>query len=254
MTIGCQVSGYGPVRLLVLHGWLSDMGVYDAVMPLFDHSRYTIARMDYRGYGRSRHLKGKYTIDEIADDALQLAGSLGWGEFHIIGHSMGGMALQRVALKAPSRVLSAIAVTPVAASGFEMDADTRAFFQSTADDDAALAELFNILTGKRFAHSVLNDLTAAARRAITREAYLGYFDAWTGTNFAEEVKEISSPVLVIAGVHDGAVGPDVMKETYLKQLTSVRMEVMESAGHYPMLETPAEFYTLISENLPQKSD
>ncbi|HFC04186.1 MAG TPA: alpha/beta hydrolase, partial [Rhizobiales bacterium] len=88
MTIGFQVSGYGPTRLLLLHGWLSDRCVFDTVLPWFDEAQFTIARMDYRGYGLSRHLKGNHTIDEIAGDALQLAKKLGWEKFHVLGHSM----------------------------------------------------------------------------------------------------------------------------------------------------------------------
>ncbi len=253
MTIGCHVSGYGSARLLVLHGWLSDKGVYDFVAPLFEQARYSVAQMDFRGYGRSRNLRGDYTIDEIADDALAFANDLGWTEFHVLGHSMGGMVLQKMALKAPARLLSGIAAAPVAASGFAMDEGTRAFFQSAADDDAALTEIFNILTGKRQAKNFLEGLTQAARRATTRDAFLGYLEAWTRTNFAKEVNTIATPVLVIAGAHDGALGPKAMEETYLRQLKNVQMKVIDGAGHYPMLETPVEFFNIVEDYLAQRS-
>lgn len=249
MTIGCKISGYGPIKLLVMHGWLSDMGVYDPIMPFFEHARYTVARMDFRGYGLSRPLKGRYTIDEISDDALALMDDLDWNNFHILGHSTGGMVMQKIALKAPSRVLSGIAAAPVPASGFEMDADTRAFFLSAADDDEALIEIFNITTGKRHAKSFLRSLACSARNSTTREAFLGYLDAWTRTNFAKEVRNIDMPILVIAGAHDGALGPSTMQETYLKQLRNVRMQVIDGAGHYPMIETPAEFFGIIDNTL-----
>lgn len=254
MTIGCQVTGYGPVRLLMLHGWLSDRGVYDAIAPWFDPARYTVAAMDFRGYGLSRSLVGNYTIDEIADDALALADRLDWTEFHVLGHSMGGMVLQKMALKAPARVLSGIAATPVAASGFDMDDGTRAYFESAAESDAALTEIFNVLTGKRHAKSFLENLTRSARRSTTHDAFLGYLSAWTRTNFAAEVDTITVPILVIAGAHDGALGPEVMKQTYLRQLKNVRMQVIDGAGHYPMLETPAEFFDVIDSLLSPQAD
>ncbi len=249
MAIGCHVSGFGPIRLIALHGWLSDRGVFDGIAPYFDTSRFTVAYMDYRGYGDSRSLNGTFSIDEIADDALELATDLGWGDFHVMGHSMGGMVLQKMALKAPDRISSGIAVTPVAASGFVMDAQTSAFFQSAADDDVALTEIFNILTGERHSKRVLQRLTDAARRATTRTAFLGYLKAWTETDFADAVKSVAAPVLVIAGVHDGAVGPSVMQDTYLKQLPNARMEVLDGAGHYPMIETPAALFKLVEDKL-----
>ncbi|MBL4751685.1 MAG: alpha/beta hydrolase, partial [Amylibacter sp.] len=168
MTIGHQVTGNGPTHLFILHGWLSDHTVYDTIMPWFDPDKYTIARMDYRGYGLSRDMEGDYSIEEIANDALALADQLGWDKFHMLGHSMGGMVIQKMALKAPDRLQSAIAATPVPASGFDMDSDTRGFFQSSADDDTALTEIFNILTGQRHATSFLQGLTAAARQSTTR--------------------------------------------------------------------------------------
>lgn len=253
MTIGCEVTGYGPIRLLVLHGWLSDKGVYDIIAPLFDHAHYTIAKMDFRGYGLSRNLQGNYTIDEIADDGLALANTLGWKEFHVLGHSMGGMVIQKMAMKAPFRILSGIAAAPVSASGFEMDEGTRAFFLSAADSDEALTEIFNILTGKRHAKSFLESLTRSTRRSTSRDAFLGYLDAWTLTDFAAEVDTIALPIRVVAGAHDGALGPDVMKQTYLKQLKNVQMQVIDGAGHYPMLETPAEFFSLVDGYLAPKN-
>ena len=59
--------------------------------------------MDYRGYGGMRDAPGDYTIDEIATDALALADKLGFASFSLIGHSMGGMAIERIAALAPER-------------------------------------------------------------------------------------------------------------------------------------------------------
>ncbi|VAW05776.1 hypothetical protein MNBD_ALPHA07-1242 [hydrothermal vent metagenome] len=249
MTIGYQITGNGPVRLLMLHGWLSDQGIYDGIMPWFDPAKYTVARMDYRGYGRSRGMKGDYSIAEIAKDALGLADSLGWNSFHVLGHSMGGMVVQKMALMAPDKVISGIAVAPVPASGFEMDDGTREFFESSADDDAALTEIFNILTGQRHAPAVLEALTRSARSATTRAAYLGYLTAWTQTDFAADVAQIKMPVTVIAGAKDGALGPEVMENSYMKQLGNSRLKIIDAAGHYPMLETPPEFFSLIEAGL-----
>lgn len=251
MTIGFSTIGTGSIRLIVLHGWLSDSGVFDQIKPFFDETRYSLAFMDFRGYGASEGLTGDYSIDEIAHDALSVADELGWDTFHVMGHSMGGMAVQKMALIAPERVLSGVAVTPVPASGFAMDSDTAAFFQSSADDDAALAEIFNILTGKRHAASFLDVLVKRARGATSKAAYLGYLDAWTNTDFSADVAAIKAPVFVVAGASDGALGPDHMRTTYLTQLTNVRMSVIDGAGHYPMLETPPEFFAMLDACLTE---
>lgn len=253
MSIGFSTKGNGPIRVIVLHGWLSDSSVYDQIKPMFDDAKYTLAFMDFRGYGSSKHLDGDYTIEEIAKDALSVADKLNWDTFHVLGHSMGSIVLQKMALLAPQRVLSGIATTPVSAAGFDLGEEGTAFFQSSAQDDTALQEIFNTLTGKRHASAFLSLMTQATRADTTTPAYLGYLAAWTQADFANEVTKVKMPIRVIAGAHDGALGPAHMEQTYLKQLPNVHMKVIEAAGHYPMLETPPELFALIEEFLVEQS-
>lgn len=249
MALTAKVSGYGPRHVLLLHGWLSDHHVFDAVTPLFRQSEYTLAQMDFRGYGLNRAHTGSYSVDKIASDALELCDALGWAHFQIIGHSMGGMVLQKMGLLAPGRIASAVAVTPVPASGLPLDEGTRAFFQSSADDDAALTAIFNTLTGERHSPAFLEGLTAAARSAIVRDAYLGYLKTWTTTDFSADVSKVGVPIHVIAGAMDQALGPAFLEQTYLTQLPNARMTVMNHCGHYPMLESPPEFFGIVENAL-----
>ncbi len=249
MEFTAKLLGYGPKRVVMMHGWLSDHHVFDTVIPYFPQSDYTLALIDYRGYGVNRALPGDFTVDEIAQDTLGFCDRLGWDSFHVIGHSMGGMAILKMATLAPGRVLSAVAVTPVPASGFPIDGDTRAFFESSADSDDALTGIFNTLTGERHSATFLRTLTAACRAATTRTAYLGYLSMWTGTDFSATVGQIAAPILVIAGASDKALGPDFLTKTYLSQVPSAKMTVISSAGHYPMLESPPEFFTIIENFL-----
>lgn len=246
MIPGCHTMGYGPRRIVFLHGWLSDHRVYAPIMPYLDETQVSAAFLDYRGYGRSRALEGSYTAEEIAGDTLSLMDALGWERAHLVGHSMGGMAIQKLGCVAPDRMISGTAITPVPASGFPLDVDTAAFFRSAVSDDAAMADIFDILTGKRHLPAFLGSMVAAARAATTAPALTGYLDTWTGTDFASDVAGLDLPFLVIAGAHDGALGPDVMRSSYLTQLPRVEMEIVDAAGHYPMQETPVELVTLIT--------
>ena len=253
MTMESHTVGHGPIRIIALHGWLSDYTVYDHVIPYFEEDAYTVAFGDYRGYGKSRSVGGEYTVDEIADDVVALSDRLGWNRYHMVGHSMAGMVIQKVALKRPEAVQSGTCITPVPASGLHLDDDTCAFFRSAVSDDAALAEIFNILTGKRHAAGFLNWLVARARTAITAEAFLGYLDTWTTIDFSADVTNIDTPIHVIGGAHDGALPPDVLKDTYLKQLKNTTLSIIDSAGHYPMFETPAELFSLVEPFIQSKN-
>ncbi|WP_322085619.1 alpha/beta fold hydrolase [Burkholderia sp. BCC1999] len=139
--LGYLRHGTGPERVMVLHDWLGDATNYAAALPYLDETAFTYVFVDLRGYGASRHLSGTYTIDEISADCLALADRLGWQRFHVIGHSMTGMATQRIAADAPSRIKRAIAVCPVSAASNRLGDDARAFFASTTVDDDAFRRL-----------------------------------------------------------------------------------------------------------------
>ena len=248
MTIGHYTKGHGPQKIIFLHGWLSDYSVYQPLFPFIDEDKYTAVFADYRGYGLSRARTGDYTIDEIAGDVIDLAQHLCWEKCVVVGHSMGGMVLQKVACLKPELIEVGIAITPVPASGLPLDDDTAAFFKQSVADEAGMAGLFNALTGDRYAQTFLDVMARETFKATTTEILLEYIKAWTGTDFSKDVKGLKTKFFVIAGAHDGAVGPDVMKQTYLEQLENVELEIISGAGHYPMQETPVELYTIMEKH------
>src|SRR5437773_8441243 len=130
MTIGHNMVGTGPEKVIVLHGWVSDHSAFEPVFPYLDKDMFTYAFMDYRGYGRSRDQAGQHTIAEIGGDALDLADAQGWDRFHLVGHSLGGQALQWLAGHATARVKCGVAINPVQASGLPLEGDALALFSS----------------------------------------------------------------------------------------------------------------------------
>src|SRR5215471_19567197 len=88
--------GDGPTRVIALHGWFGDHRAFAPIWPYLDQGRFSYAFMDCRGYGGSSSRHGEYSMHEIARDTLELADALGWQQFALLGHSMGGKAIQRV--------------------------------------------------------------------------------------------------------------------------------------------------------------
>lgn len=68
--------------------------------------RHTVIAVDNRGIGRSTTPRPELTIESMANDVFAVIGAEGIERFHLVGHSMGGIIAQQVALSAPSRVLS----------------------------------------------------------------------------------------------------------------------------------------------------
>jgi len=102
-------QGHGPKKILFLHGWLSDYKIYEPILPYFNTEKYTVVCPDFRGYGKSKLITGKYTLDEISQDVINLLESLNWTEIDIVGHSMAGQVIQKIALKRPGLINKGIA-------------------------------------------------------------------------------------------------------------------------------------------------
>src|SRR5215467_11349331 len=61
---------------------------------------------DNRGIGRSVSAAKHLTVEQMATDARILLDAMGWDSAHIVGHSLGGVIAQQLALDAPHRVRS----------------------------------------------------------------------------------------------------------------------------------------------------
>jgi pimeloyl-ACP methyl ester carboxylesterase len=104
--VGLEVveRGSGPTLVLV-HGFGG------AKEDFADHvdalaSRYHVVTFDHRGHGESDGPDdpAAYTLDRLATDTLAVIDAVGEERAMLLGHSMGGMTVRRVALRAPERV------------------------------------------------------------------------------------------------------------------------------------------------------
>ncbi len=241
MILGYQTFGSGPHHVIGLHGWFGDETTYDPMRNALSPAEFTYVFPAYRGYGKSRELTGAYTIEEIAADVLALADKLGIQSFSLIGHSMGGKAIQRILADAPSRVKKLAAVTPVPASGVPLDDEMKAVFRAAVDNPEARRGIVGFSVGNRpLSPNWIDRIAGVPNLPGTPAAFAGYFEAWHQGDFSGEIKGKSLPVKVIVGEFDLALTPDVMKATYLTCYPNAELEVVSNAGHYPMDETPVE--------------
>src|SRR5688572_1906018 len=102
-------AGEGGRPFLVLHGFTGakeDFTHHEGWVDRLAEQGWHVVAPDHRGHGASSKPDGEaaYTFDEFAADALALADHLGWERFALLGHSMGGMIAQYVALTAPERL------------------------------------------------------------------------------------------------------------------------------------------------------
>src|SRR3954454_13056429 len=101
-------SGRGGRPLLLVHGFTGAKEDFtDWLDPLAELGWHAVA-IDNRGHGESEKptSKDEYSFDLLAADALALADER-WGpgsQFALLGHSMGGMVAQVIAMQAADRL------------------------------------------------------------------------------------------------------------------------------------------------------
>jgi pimeloyl-ACP methyl ester carboxylesterase len=94
-----RVTGEGPPVVLIQGVGVHHTG-WQPQLPILE-PRFRCLVFDNRGVGRSAPVTGRFTIDDLAADVLQLMDGQGWQSAHLVGHSMGGQIALRVAQLQP---------------------------------------------------------------------------------------------------------------------------------------------------------
>ena len=243
MALGYETFGEGAHKVVVLHGWFGDQTFMAPMRDALSAKEFTYVFPAYRGYGASKHLTGAYTLEEISADVRELIDSLGLEKVSLVGHSMGGKFIQRVALDMPGRVTRMVAITPVPASSSPFDEQGWNLFSGAADEITNRFAIIDFTTGARLTPTWVDHMAAASWGNSTKEAFAAYLLAWAQTDFHEAVMGGEIPIHVIVGQHDGAINEEAMKATYLQWHRKASLEVIPNAGHYPMNETPVALAT-----------
>lgn len=240
--------GNGPHPVLVLHGWFGDARAFEPIEAWLSKDLFSYVFMDYRGYGGMMEVCGEYTIDEIAADTLALADALGFHTFSLIGHSMGGMAIEKIAALVPERVCALIPIAPVPCGGIPFDAEKRSLFDGAANRWDYRVTIIDRSTGSRLPSSWVGWKAAYSAAHSSKQAFAAYLRAWADTDFSDELVGLH-PMKVLVGEHDPTFNMKLMTETYLRRYPLATVEVLENAGHYPMNETPLALVTAIERFL-----
>ena len=250
---GFTTYGHGPVRVLVLHDWFCDHSSWDATLPYLSPERFTYVFVDLRGYGLSRDIEGTHTLEEAAGDAIAVADKLGWTRFSLIGHSMSGLIVQRIAQLVPERIARVVAVTPVSPAGMGLPPEVVEHFRGIAfaDDDERFAAL-SPMWGDRLSETWIRFKLRRWRETASPAAAAKYAEMWGCSDISQKARGLETPLLVVAAAQDAppfqAAGLEV---SMLPYYPNARLISLSESGHYPMQEQPPLLATVVERFLSE---
>lgn len=253
VEVHAVVSGRADAPAVVLSNSLgSTHRMWDAQLADLEQ-RFRVVRYDTRGHGASPAPDGPYGIDDLADDLVALLDRLGIAKAHLVGLSLGGMTVMRVAIRNPERVqrlglLCTGAQLPPASAWTERAALVRA--QGSAAVAAAVVQRWftpaylDANPGVRSAHERMIAATPA-------EGYAACCEAIAELDLREQLSTITARTLAIAGEDDPATPPAKLQEI-VARIPGSRLLTVPQAAHLANAEQPDTITPALIEHLEQQ--
>ena len=233
--------GSGRIKVLALPGLFGGAATFAPMLECAELERFQYVLMNYRGYGPVRDMPGLFTLREIVVDVMRLLDYFGWRDAHVIGHSMGALAAQMVAVAAPSRVASIVSIAGLSARGAPRDpARTQLFARAATDRNLCTSIVEGGTAGRYtpgFAMRIVDSTVGKVSQAALSHYAQDMQDPAT-SDIHGQIEGSRVPFLALIGKHDPVCTEALARETTLSWYTNARLEVLD-AGHYPMLECPA---------------
>lgn len=205
-------------------------------------ARHRLVRYDQRGHGGTPAPNGPYTIEALAEDAIELLDRLGLARVSVCGLSIGGAVAMSIAAGAPDRIdrLVVGSAGPRFATPevwVERAATVRAR-GTEAVVDGVLERWFT--PGFAAAHPDVVARFRATFCAVNREGYAGCCDALAVWDATPHLSQIFAPTLVIAASED-TVAPPERGQEIADGVADGRLVVLDDCAHLASANQPAAF-------------
>ncbi|WP_291369961.1 MULTISPECIES: 3-oxoadipate enol-lactonase [unclassified Acinetobacter] len=215
----------------------------------FFHQDYFVICYDTRGHGGSSAPKGPYTLQQLGQDVVNLLNHLNIQKATFCGISMGGLTGQWLAINKPERFSHVIVCNTAAKIGQEQAWLERAVLVR----EQGLAPIASTAGGRWFTDKFIQSNAAEVEKlqnslaAGSAEGYASCCEALAKADLREQLKDITVPVLVIAGQQDPvttvADGQFMVKHIPNSQMFEI------NASHISIIEQSEQFNHLLQSFL-----
>ena len=201
------------------HGWPLSSDDWDAQMLFFLHHGYRVIALDRRGHGRSTQTWEGNDMDHCADDLAELMEKLDVRDAIHVGHSTGGGEVARyIGRHGTKRVAKAVLMGAVPPIMVKSEKNTDGVPISVFDDIRAAytknrAQFYMDLTlpfygynrpGAKISEGIRQHWWLQGMMGSAKAGF-DYIQAFSETDFTEDLKKMDIPTLVMHGDDDQIV-------------------------------------------------
>jgi pimeloyl-ACP methyl ester carboxylesterase len=245
--------GDGPERVVFIHGFQASAKIWRMVQEALPASRYASIAINNRGAGNSEAPpdEADFGVQPFAADAVELVSQLGWRDFTLVGHSMGGATVAQFAVDHPELLKGLVLLDPA-------DPDGRSLPEGVSMDallDGRMAARREQLarggagdgidaSGAGANAELMRELAEDMRNAPERRLR-GSMRSMLELRIGERVKGLSMPVLLAGGDADALIPISAMLATWAKLPAGSGLHIWHGVGHSPNLDCPGDLAALI---------
>lgn len=244
--LAVQVQGLKDAPVIMFSNSLgTDHGMWQAqVAVLAEH--YQIITYDTRGHGESEVI-AHTTLQNLAEDAVDILDALNIRKAHFCGISMGGITALALAINHAERFHSITVANSAAKIGTAEAWNSRA----ASVEQNGLAEIVKTTHTRWFsehfdyAHDVLAQKTIQSLAMTPSQGYANACRALTDADVRDQLNQIQIPTLIIVGQYDPVT--TVQDAEFMHQcVPNSQLETL-AASHLSNIEQPQVFNQALSK-------
>ena len=235
--------------LVLVHGYLGGSPQWAHQVEIFSR-HFEVITPDLPGFGLNNEMESPDTISGFANSVVDELSRLGVSNFHLLGHSMGGMIVQEMVAIAPERVdhLVLYGTGPVGLmpGRFEtIDESRRRMSEEGVEAGGRRIAATWFLHGENAKqYQVCADLAVKASLQAAL-AGLSAMEAWSGI---ASLPAVAAPTLVLWGDGDRAYQWSQPQQLW-QGIAGARLAVVPGCSHAVHLEKPHLFNALLADFL-----